>query len=125
MTRLSASDLESVLSFAEQAQADERPMPFTPELLDRLATLVGCEQAAFFEVDHPERMLHERITSYGPDRIGTHMPDELWTSARMVGLNRYKLARGTMRSTSTSTHRDDGRPRSPCIAAEILAPASG
>jgi DNA-binding CsgD family transcriptional regulator len=94
MTRLSASDLKGVLSFAEQAQADERPTPFTRELLDRLATLVGCEQAAFVEVDHPQRILHERITSYGPDRIGNHMPDELWTCARTVELNRHKLASG-------------------------------
>jgi hypothetical protein len=36
-------------------------VPFTPELLDRFAELVHCEEAAYFEVDHPKRILSERI----------------------------------------------------------------
>jgi hypothetical protein len=61
MARLGVADLEAILSLLEEAQAVEGPVPFTPELLDRFAELVHCEEAAYFEVDHPKRILSERI----------------------------------------------------------------
>lgn len=63
--RLSAADYERVLAFLEQAHASEDPAPFVPELLDRLARVVECDHAAFFELDHPRRVLSERVTCSG------------------------------------------------------------
>jgi hypothetical protein len=94
MTRLSASDLTAVLSFLEEAQAVEGPAPFTPELLDRLARVTRCEDAAFFEVDHPKRTLDERVTCSWAKRSWNGMPDDLWTCARTVELQRHKVANG-------------------------------
>jgi len=95
MTRLIAADLEGVLSFLEEAQTVEGPAPFTPELLDHFAKLLCCEEAAYFEVDHPRRILSERIvgTKFGSP-VGNVMSEELWTCTRMVELNRYKYANG-------------------------------
>ena len=56
MTRLRAADLEAVLSFLGEAQTVDGPAPFTPELLDRLIEIVGCEYASFSEVDDPMRV---------------------------------------------------------------------
>jgi DNA-binding CsgD family transcriptional regulator len=94
MGRLGVADLEAILSLLEEAQAVEGPVPFTPELLDRFAELVDCEQAAYFEVDHPKRILSERITDSKTRYVWNGMPDDLWTCTRMVELNRYKYANG-------------------------------
>jgi hypothetical protein len=59
---LGVRDLRGVLAFLEDAQSVEGPAPLTPELLDRLAELVRCEEATFFEDDYTRRILHERIT---------------------------------------------------------------
>jgi hypothetical protein len=66
MEQLRTTDLKAALSFLEEAHTIEGPAPFTPELLGHLAELVGCEAATFFEVDHPRRILSERITSGPP-----------------------------------------------------------
>jgi DNA-binding CsgD family transcriptional regulator len=92
--RLSAADYERVLTFLEQAHASEEPAPFVPELLDRLATVVRCDHAAFFEVDHPRRVLSERVTCSWVTHPWNGIPDELWTCDRTVRLHRRKLASG-------------------------------
>ena len=78
MEQLRTTDLEAALSFLEEAHAIEGPAPFTPELLGQLAKLVGCEEAAFFEVDQPRRILSERITSGRPHPASDGIPDEVW-----------------------------------------------
>lgn len=94
MMRLARRDYEAVLSFLADAHAVEEPAPFTPHLLDRLTALVGCELASFFEVDHPRRILHENISCSAEAGID-EIPDEIWTCARTVELNRRRLASGT------------------------------
>lgn len=94
MEQLRNSDLKAALSFLEEAYTNEGPAPFTPELLGHLAELVGCEAAAFFEVDHPRRILSERITSGRPEPASDGMPDYAWSCTRTVELNRHKLANG-------------------------------
>jgi DNA-binding CsgD family transcriptional regulator len=94
MTRLSAAEYERVLSFLEQAHVHEGPAPFVPELLERLARVVDCESAAFFEVDTPRRVLRERITCSWVPRLPNGVPDEVWTCTRSVELHRRKLASG-------------------------------
>jgi DNA-binding CsgD family transcriptional regulator len=92
MTRLCVAELRALLSFLEEAQAVEGPAPFTPAVLERFAELVQCEEAAFFEVDHPRRILHDRITCSKGTWRG--MTDDLWSCARTVGFQRCKIASG-------------------------------
>lgn len=49
MSHLDRRDYENVLAFIADAGAVEEPVPFTPPLLDRLASLLRCEAATFFE----------------------------------------------------------------------------
>src|SRR4029453_4819844 len=49
--RLCASDLEAMRTFGGEAQTVEGTEPFTRELLDRLVTLVPCENVSFEEVN--------------------------------------------------------------------------
>jgi DNA-binding CsgD family transcriptional regulator len=93
MARLRGAELAAILSFVEGAQALDAPAPFTPQLLERLAELVRCEEAAFFECDHPKRILRTRVTRSTAEPIA--IPDEAWTCGRTVGLQRYKLANGS------------------------------
>ena len=94
--RLSAGDLQAALDFLEEAHEVERTAMFTPELLDRLADLVHCETAFFFEVDQPNRVLSERVGSSkaSADWESLTIPDDVWGCARSVQLNRYKNANG-------------------------------
>lgn len=94
MTRLAVSDFESVLSFLEEAHAVEGPTPFVPEVLDRFARVVGCQSAAFFEVDNPRRVLSERLTCSWMSHASNEVPEEVWTCTRTVELHRRKLASG-------------------------------
>jgi DNA-binding CsgD family transcriptional regulator len=94
--RLSAGDLQAALEFLEEAHEVEGPATFTPELLDRLADLVHCERAFFFEVDHPNRILSERMGNAKASAWNGDLtiPDHVWTCTRTVQLNRYKNANG-------------------------------
>jgi DNA-binding CsgD family transcriptional regulator len=94
MTRLTASELEAVLSFLEEVHGLEGPSSVAPELLDRLARLVHCEDASFFEVDHPKRVVNERVVCSWHEQPWHGMPDDVWTCARTVVLQRRKLAGG-------------------------------
>jgi DNA-binding CsgD family transcriptional regulator len=87
-------DLRGVLAFLEDAQSVEAPAPFTPELLDRLAELVRCEEATFFEDDYTKRILHERITRSLSMAPFDGVADEHWRCRRTVGLMQRKLASG-------------------------------
>jgi DNA-binding CsgD family transcriptional regulator len=49
MRHLDRRDYEGLLGFIADASAVEEPLPFTPPLLDRLASLIRCEAATFFE----------------------------------------------------------------------------
>ena len=92
MTRLRAADLEAVLSFLEEAQTVDGPAPFTPELLDRLIEIVGCEYASFNEVDDPMRVVHRYVASSAEPRMPED--DGWWESPRTVELRRYRYANG-------------------------------
>ena len=92
--RLSVGDLQAALDFLEEAHEIEGPATFTPELLDRLAALTHCEEAAYFEVDHPRRILSKRITGASSRTPFDGITDDLWTCTRTVELNRFKVANG-------------------------------
>jgi DNA-binding CsgD family transcriptional regulator len=95
--RLSVGDLQAAFDFLEEAHEVEGPATFTPELLDRLADLVHCETAFFFEVDQPNRILSERVGSSKASAAEWEdltIPDHVWACTRTVQLNRYKNANG-------------------------------
>ena len=90
--RLSAGDLEAVLSFLEEAQAVDEPAPFTPEVLDRLVELVGCVHASFAEVDNTSHVIHRYVLcsmGWWPENN-----DGWWESPRTEELRRYRFADG-------------------------------
>jgi DNA-binding CsgD family transcriptional regulator len=92
--RLSVRDLQAALEFLEEAHEVQGPAAFTPELLDRLAELTHCEDAAYFEVDYPKRILSKRITGTSSKAPWSGMTDDIWACTRTVELNRYKVANG-------------------------------
>ena len=92
ITRLRAADLEAVLSFLEEAQTVDGPAPFTPELLDRLIEIVGCEYASFSEVDDPMRVTRCYVRSSAEPLMPED--DGWWESPRTVELRRYRYANG-------------------------------
>jgi DNA-binding CsgD family transcriptional regulator len=94
MTRLSAPDYEAVLSLLERAHAGEGPAAISPELLDRLARVLRCENVAFMEVDHPRRIVAERVVCSWQRLPWRGFPDDVWACERTVELNRRKLASG-------------------------------
>jgi DNA-binding CsgD family transcriptional regulator len=90
MERLYGRDYQAVLSFLDEANAVEEPAPFTPELLDRLASLARCEFATFFE------------SVPGTNAIAVYVPcteeraewrgaeDSWWSCTRTVELERWR-----------------------------------
>jgi DNA-binding CsgD family transcriptional regulator len=99
--RLRSSDLEVVLAFVEEAYTVEGPEPFTPELLDRLATLVPCENVSFEEANVAERALLSKVDSrsgYGCDtqyryRIQS-LSDEAWSVMDASPIGAYRRRTG-------------------------------
>jgi DNA-binding CsgD family transcriptional regulator len=92
MTGLRAADLEAVLSFLEEAQMVDGPAPFTPELLDRLIEIVGCEYASFSEVDDSLRVERRYVGSSAEPPMP--VDDGWWESPRTVALRRYRSVNG-------------------------------
>ena len=92
MTRLRAADLEAVLSFLGEAQTVDGPAPFTPELLDRLIEIVGCEYASFSEVDDLMRVTRSYVRSSAEPLMPED--DGWWESPRTAELRRYRYANG-------------------------------
>jgi DNA-binding CsgD family transcriptional regulator len=94
MTRLTAADLEAVLSFLEDAQTLDGPTPFTAELLDRLAEIVGSTLASYIEVDGPRRVIHGCVLCSA--QSWSDSEEDWWASSRAVQLDRYKRTNGQM-----------------------------
>jgi DNA-binding CsgD family transcriptional regulator len=101
VARLRTSDLEAVLAFVEEAYTVEGTGPFTPELLDRLATLVPCENVSFEEVNVVERALLSKVDAsrgYGCDhqyrsRIQS-LSDEAWGVMDASPIGAYRRQTG-------------------------------
>lgn len=90
MTRLDRRDYEAVLSFLEEAHAVEEPAPFTPQLLDRLASLVRGELATFFEFAPGTNAITVYVPCSNEDREWRGADDPWWTCTRSVELRRWK-----------------------------------
>jgi DNA-binding CsgD family transcriptional regulator len=61
MTELSRADAVELLDFIGDAQAPERPEPFTTDLLDRLAVVMGCAFATYQQVDLRRRVVYNEV----------------------------------------------------------------
>jgi len=90
-----------VLAFVEEAYTVEGPEPFTPELLDRLARLMPCENVSFEEANVAERTLLSKVDSsrgYGCDtqyryRIQS-LSDEAWAVMDASPIAAYRRQTG-------------------------------
>lgn len=70
MTALSRADAVQLLEFVGDAQAVQRPEPFTTELLDRLAEVMQCEFATFYRVDVSCRIAYDHTGCSNEARDG-------------------------------------------------------
>ena len=75
--RLRTSDFEGVLGVLGEAYADDGPLPFTPDVLERLAELLRCEYATFEELDFLPRV----VRSYTGCSWDPYLPDGEFTDA--------------------------------------------
>lgn len=110
MQRLDARDLRALLRFLAEAHDADSPARFTPALLARFASTVGCEGAAFFEVDHPTRIISERVAT--STRPWDGIPDEIWSCTRTIVFQQRKVASGSGPVMLSQVFRRDLR-RSP------------
>jgi DNA-binding CsgD family transcriptional regulator len=94
MLRLDRRDYEAVLSFLEEAHAVEEPAPFTPHLLDRLASLAHCELATFFELAPGTNLITGYVPCSKEEPVWPGVDDGWWTCTRTVELQRWR-ARST------------------------------
>jgi DNA-binding CsgD family transcriptional regulator len=111
VTRLGIADYEAALSFIEDAHSLEGPAPFTPELLQRLAQLAGCESADFFRFDHEQRRIVEHIPCASLLDHDLTPDEDWWTSRRHVELKRFNDRHGpgpiTLADVFTADERRD------------------
>ena len=78
---LRTNDLRAVLAFAADAHDADASEALTTELLDRLATLVGCEYATYQTFDWPRRAVtaHIACSNEGPSTPQEDYPETFWT----------------------------------------------
>ena len=55
MAALQTKDLRAIVAFLGDASTIDAPVPYTSELLDRLAALIGCDYATYNEFDFARR----------------------------------------------------------------------
>ncbi len=55
MAGLQTKDLRAIVAFLGDASTIDAPVPYTTELLDRLADLIGCDYATYNEFDFARR----------------------------------------------------------------------
>jgi DNA-binding CsgD family transcriptional regulator len=94
MRRLRTADLEAILAFLAEAQTVDEPAPFTTELLDLLAEIVGCRYATFTEVEHRRRKT-QRVVMCSADPWNGEDEEGWWDSPRTMALNRYRFGECT------------------------------
>lgn len=108
MTALSRADAVDLLGFVADAQAVRGPDPFTTELLDRFAVVMGCAFATYQRVDLKRRVVyHEVICSNEarhPARPESGSRGELREGAVYV-----RLAPGEVRAWSDDFDRSTRR----------------
>jgi len=82
---LASRDLRRVLAFVADAHDVDSREPLTPELLDRLADLMGCDYATYEGVDWPRRvMTHVPCSHEGPSAVpAPFVPPTFWSDEVM------------------------------------------
>jgi DNA-binding CsgD family transcriptional regulator len=61
MAGLRTKDLRSIVAFLGNASTIDAPVPYTTELLDRLAALIGCDYATYNEFDFARRTVRSYV----------------------------------------------------------------
>lgn len=93
VTRLRTSDLEAALTFLAGAESVEGPVPFTAELLDRLAELMRCEYATYEEHDHLRRRAVDYASCSAEEQLEiADQTDEEWEHWNALPLQAFKRA---------------------------------
>jgi DNA-binding CsgD family transcriptional regulator len=83
--RLRTSDLEGVLGVLGEAYAHDGPLPFTAELLERLAELLRCEYASYMELDFLPRVVRSYSgCSWDPYLPHGDMTDAYWDECEVI-----------------------------------------
>jgi DNA-binding CsgD family transcriptional regulator len=90
MMRLHRRDYDAVLTFLAEAHAVEEPVPFTPQLLDRLASLTHSEGATFFEYAPGTNVITVYVPCSTEEVRWRDVDHAWWTCTRTVELQRRK-----------------------------------
>jgi DNA-binding CsgD family transcriptional regulator len=75
-----------------EAEAVEGPVPFTPNLLDHLAEIMGSDYATFANLDHASRTVRAYVPSSAEGDAWKGAGDEWWTCSWTSEFRRYKIA---------------------------------
>ena len=92
MALLRIREFEALLGFLVEADAVEGPVPFTPNLLDHLAEIVGSDYATFANLDHASRTVRAYVPSSAEGDAWKGAGDEWWTCSWTSEFRRYKIA---------------------------------
>jgi DNA-binding CsgD family transcriptional regulator len=102
MAALRKSDAERLLAFVGDAQTVDGPEPFTTELLDRLAEVMGTEFATYQELDLRTRLGYEVMCS----RERQHPKRVAFTPERAADSMDRRLPPGRVVTWSETVERD-------------------
>ena len=93
--RLSRCDLEGALAFVREAGELESEEPFPPFLLDRLVSLVRCQDVSYCEIDRRRSEVRFLTGTYaGPD-----LPEEVyWQTVHEHPIRNHRRRTGDLRA---------------------------
>jgi DNA-binding CsgD family transcriptional regulator len=101
--RLRRSDLEGLLGVLGDAHTHDGPLPFTVELVERLAALMGCEFVTFHEYDFLRRVHPLEIACSWDPNPDADLTDAWWDEASPMPPQRYP--RGVAKWSDTQSRR--------------------
>ena len=74
-----------MLGVLGEAYADDGPLPFTPDVLERLAELLRCEYASYMELDFLPRVVRSYTgCSWDPYLPDGQMTDDYWDECEVM-----------------------------------------
>jgi DNA-binding CsgD family transcriptional regulator len=92
--RLSRSDLEGALDFLREAGDLDGTEPFPPQLLRKLASLVGCQYVAYCEIDRLRGEFTFRSTTHPDD--GWPADEAYWATLHEHPIRRHRRHTGEL-----------------------------
>ncbi len=91
--RLSRSDLEGTLDFLRQAGDMNGMEPFPPELLQKLASLVGCQYVTYCEIDRRRNEITFRTST---EVVGVPPDEAYWATVHEHPIRTYRVQTGAL-----------------------------